>query len=134
MTNFKKNSIDYIEWMLILASVNYITISAFIGLLLNCKTINCWLSSIIILNVQTFMIISSFRWNAYKIREKIDTHYILSYLTTIILTIIMAIFYTHRIVFDIYTVIYMLCISQITILFDVITYHSVNNMRTIKTD
>jgi hypothetical protein len=134
MTNFKKNSIDYIEWMLILASVNCITVSAFIGLLLNCKTINCWLSSIIILNIQIFLIISSFKWNSYKIKEKIDTHYILSYLTTIILSIIMAIFYTYRVVFDIYIVIYMLCISQITIVFDVITYHSVNNMRTIKTD
>lgn len=134
MSYSKKNNIPFIEWLIILASVNCITVSILIGLLLNCKTLNCWLSGIITLNIQTFLIISSFRWNTYRRNENIDSHYIMSYMITIIFSALIAVLYVYQKPFDIYTIIYMLCITQVAIVFDIITYHSINNMRNIKTD
>lgn len=134
MSYSKKNNISCIEWILILASVNCITVSILIGLLLNCKTLNCWLSGIITLNIQTFLVINSFRWNTYKRNENIDSHYIMSYMITIIFSALIAVLYVYQQPFDIYTIIYMLSITQVAIIFDIITYHSVNNMRNIKTD
>lgn len=134
MSYSKKNNISCIEWILILASVNCITVSILIGLLLNCKTLNCWLSGIITLNIQTFLVINSFRWNTYKRNENIDSHYIMSYMITIIFSALIAVLYIYQQTFDIYTIIYMLSITQVAIIFDIITYHSVNNMRNIKTD
>lgn len=134
MSYSKKNNISCIEWLIILASVNCITLSILISLLLNCKTLNCWLSGIITLNIQTFIIISSFRWNTYRRNENIDSHYIMSYIITIIFSALIAILYVYQKPFDIYTIIYMLCVTQITSIFDIITYQSINNMRNIKTD
>jgi hypothetical protein len=134
MSYSKKNNISCIEWILILASLNCITVSILIGLLLNCKTLNCWLSGIITLNIQTFLVINSFRWNTYKRNENIDSHYIMSYMITIIFSALIAVLYVYQQPFDIYTIIYMLSITQVAIIFDIITYHSVNNMRNIKTD
>ena len=134
MSYSKKNNISCIEWILILASVNCITVSILIGLLLNCKTLNCWLSGIITLNIQTFLVINSFRWNTYKRNENINSHYIMSYMITIIFSALIAVLYVYQQPFDIYTIIYMLSITQVAIIFDIITYHSVNNMRNIKTD
>jgi hypothetical protein len=134
MTFINKNPISLIEWLFILASVNSITVSLLMSLLLNCKKLNCWLSAIIILNIQTFLIINSFKWNIYKRKENIDSYYIISYIITLVFSILMAGLYTYKIIFDIYIVIYILSITQVSILFDVITYHFVNNMRNIKND